>query len=127
MLVCNVSMRPRRKPIAALLVEFAEAADSLGSGNVVFATLVDDPASVDDIVDAYLGEIMVEATSAGDSFDVGLAYVAAVDEPVTAAATVDGTTGVIPTRSAMLAGPMPVYVNPSVARAANVLGTQVNI
>ena len=48
MLVCNVSLRPPRTAIAASVAEVATALDDLGSGSgqVVFATLVDDPASV---------------------------------------------------------------------------------
>jgi hypothetical protein len=32
-----------------------------------------------------------------------------------------------PTRSAMVAGPWPVFVNPSTSREANVAGTMVNL
>ena len=77
MLVCNVSLRPPRAAIAADVAEAATAADATATGNVVFATLVDDPASVGDIVDAYLGEIMLEAASADAAADAGLVYVAA--------------------------------------------------
>jgi hypothetical protein len=58
----------------------------LATGFVVFATLVDDPASVSEIVDAYLGEIMLEAASAADtlSASIPLTYDAAVAEAVTA-------------------------------------------
>src|SRR5262245_58714994 len=69
MLVCNVSVRPLRRAIAADLAEATAAADSPGTGNVVFATLVDDPANVQDVVDAYLGQIMLEAASAASSQD----------------------------------------------------------
>ena len=89
MLVCNVSLLARRAAIAADLAETAAAVDAPGTGNVVFATLVDDPASVGEIVDAYLGEIMLEATSAGDSVDAGMAYAAAIDEAATAVASQD--------------------------------------
>lgn len=90
MLVCNVSLRPPRAAIAAELVEIGAAVDTLGSGQVVFATLVDDPASVREIVDAYLGEIMLEAASAADAADAGLVYVGGVDETTTAIAAQDG-------------------------------------
>lgn len=96
MLVCNVSMRPPRRAIAAELAEAGTAADALGTGNVVFATLVDDPASVADVVDAYLGEIMLEAASASDSPDAGLAFGAAIVETVAAAETSDGTISTTP-------------------------------
>ena len=84
MLVCNVSLARRRVAIAADLAETATALDAPGTGNVVFATLIDDPASVNDFVDAYSGEIMVEAASAVDSVDAGMVYTAAIDEAVTA-------------------------------------------
>lgn len=92
MLVCNVSLRPPRRTIAAELAEAVEAADALATGNVVFATLVDDPASVGDIVDAYLGVIMLEAASAGDVIDGDLAggYTGNIVEVATAATTLDG-------------------------------------
>jgi hypothetical protein len=93
MLVCNVSLRPPRTAIAADIAESTAAVDATATGNVVFATLVDDPASVGDLVDAYLGEIMLEAAAASDIIDVGLAYAAAVDEAVAAA---DAQDAVIP-------------------------------
>jgi hypothetical protein len=84
MLSCNVSQRARRAAIAADVAEAAVAADQLGTGNVVFATLVDDPASVGETVDAYLGEIMLEAASAAATVNAGLIYATAIDEAVTA-------------------------------------------
>jgi len=92
MLVCNVSQRPPRRAIAADVAEAAAAADSSTTGFVVFATLVDDPAWVQETVDAYLGEIMLEAASTTDSFDAGLAYAAVVNEAVTAVSVEDATT-----------------------------------
>ena len=91
MLVCSVSLRPPRRAIAAALAEVAAAVDGLTTGNVVFATLVDDPASVGDLVDAFLGEIMLEAASADALVDAGLAYVSAVDEAATAASVESAT------------------------------------
>jgi len=92
MLVCNVSLRPPRSAIAASLTEATTAADAAATGNVVFATLVDDPASVGDIVDAYLGEIMLEAASAADTVEVvGGVYAGAVAEAATAVDAMDGT------------------------------------
>jgi hypothetical protein len=72
MLVCSVSQLQRRAAIAAAVAEAAAALDAPGTGNVVFATLVDDPASVGELVDAYLGEIMLEAASASVIVDAGL-------------------------------------------------------
>jgi hypothetical protein len=91
MIVCNVSLRPPRRAIAADLAEAAGALDALGTGNVVFATLVDDPASVLETVDAYLGEIMLEAASAADAVSLVSVYDVAVVEAATAADTQTGT------------------------------------
>ena len=72
MLVCSVSQLQRRTAVVADVAEAAAALDAPGTGNVVFATLVDDPASVGELVDAYLGVIMAEAASAGEAVDAGL-------------------------------------------------------
>lgn len=143
MLVCSVSLRAPRPAIAADVVEAALAADGATTGNIVFATLVDAPASVGDHVDAYLGEIMVEAASAADTVAAGSVYTAAILEEATATATVrelipvtgsivetatatDTTSGTVaaPSRSAMLPG---VMVSPSASREANVAGIMVNL
>lgn len=84
MLVCNVSLRPPGRTIAAGIAEAGAAVDDFGTGNIVFATLVDDPASVGDVVDAYNGEIMLEAASADAIADAGTVYAVAIDEAVTA-------------------------------------------
>jgi hypothetical protein len=123
MLICNVSLRPLRRVVVSEIAEAATAVDALGTGNIVFATLVDDPASVQETVDAYLGEIMLEAASASDTLTAGSAFIAAIDEAVTAVDSVQGVTGVLPTRSAMVAGP--VFVNPT-SRDANADGIMVN-
>jgi len=126
MLVCNVAIRPPRTAIAAEVAEAALAVDATATGNVVFATLVDDPASVGDLVDAYLGEIMLEAASASDSIDAGLAYIAAVDEATSAADAPDAAAGapLVP-RAAMLPG---VFVNSDgTPRDANANGIMVNL
>jgi hypothetical protein len=94
MLVCSVSQLARRAAIAADLAEVATAVDAPGTGNVVFATLVDDPASVRELVDAYLGQIMLEAASAAATVNAGLVYAARVDEAVVAA---DTLVGAVPT------------------------------
>jgi hypothetical protein len=92
MLICSVSQLSRRAAVAADIAEAAVALDSPGTGNVVFATLVDDPASVAEIVDGYLGQIMLEAASANDIFDGALAGIvaAAIVEAALAADTPDG-------------------------------------
>ena len=64
--------------------ESLDATDATATGNVVFATLVDDPASVRDSVDAILGQIMVEAANATASITAGSVYTALVAEAVTA-------------------------------------------
>jgi hypothetical protein len=84
MLVCSVSQRARRTAIAATVAEITAAVDATATGNVVFATLVDDPASVGDRVDAFLGEIMVEAASATDTVSVGSIRTTTIIEPTTA-------------------------------------------
>lgn len=97
MLVCNVSLRPRGRVIAADIAEAAAALDATMTGLVVFATLVDDPANVRDIVDAYLGEIMLEAASASDSVSSGFAYDGSIQEVLTANTAQDATTTTPPT------------------------------
>jgi hypothetical protein len=146
MLACNVSQRARRAAIAADIAEAAAAVDALGTGNVIFATLIDDPANVRDRVDAYLGEIMLETANAAATVNAGLAYAAAVAEAVTAtdafsasvpgvfAAGVveaasagsaqDATVGAAPIKSRML---LNVMINSAVPRQANVGGTMVNL
>jgi hypothetical protein len=96
MLVCNVSLLRRRAAIAADVAEAAAALDAPGTGNVVFATLVDDPASVNESVDAYLGEIMLEAASADAVVDANIpaSYAVSIIEAATAAETLDGTAAV---------------------------------
>ena len=79
MLVCNVS-QARRAAIAAGIVEAATAADAPGTGNVVFATLVDDPASVLDTLDAVVGQIMREVASAEDAITAGMVFAVAINE-----------------------------------------------
>ena len=80
MLVCNVSLLTRRGVIAAGITEAASAQDRPGTGNVVFATLVDDPAAVLDRVDAYFGQIIVEATNATANANAGLIVASTVVE-----------------------------------------------
>lgn len=94
MLVCSVSMRAQRRAIAADLAEPATADDASTTGFVVFATLVDDPANVNDIVDAFLGDVMVEAASAADSVSLAIAYDVAIAETISATDALDGSSGV---------------------------------
>jgi hypothetical protein len=133
--------------ISVDIVEAATAVDATATGNVIFATLVDDPANVRDVVDAFTGEIMLEAASAAATVTAGLIYTvaileqataaavadgtkapsaitAAVDEAATASSTQDATAVSVPTRSAMLPT---AYVNPSSSRDAYVAGTMVNL
>src|SRR5215471_18049722 len=93
MLVCSVSLRPPRGAIAAELAEIATADDASTTGQVVFAALIDDPASVLDNVDAYLGEIMLEAASAADA---GFIAGGAIVEAASATDVTDGTIPVGP-------------------------------
>lgn len=127
MLVCNVSMRPPRRAIAADIAETAAADDASTTGQVVFATLVDDPASVADVLDAYLGEIMVEAASAGDTCSAGSSHAGDVDEDATAADTPDATIGgAAAARQAMVAGPSPVFINSNTSRQAYIDSVMIN-
>jgi len=93
MLVTNVSLRPPRHAIAADIAEAITATDATATGQVVFATLVDDPASVGDAVDAYLGEIMLEAATAADAQDgtVAVIYSGTIAETATAQDTPDAS------------------------------------
>jgi hypothetical protein len=147
MLVCNVSLRPPRTAIAADIAETVTAVDATATGQVVFATLVDDPASVREFVDAYLGEIMLEAASAATAVNAGLTYAAAIVEAVTAASALDAVVpgvfaasvaetvsaadtpdatvvGAALVRSAMVPWTM---VNSGTSREANVDGVMVNL
>lgn len=93
MLSCHVVQRARRVAIVADVAEVGAALDALGTGNVVFATLVDDPASVGEIVDAFLGEIMLEAANADAVADANIPviYNVNITETISAADTEDGT------------------------------------
>lgn len=111
MLVCNVSLHAPRAGITAEIAEAATATDANAIG-AVFAVLVDDPASAHETVNAFVGQIMVEAASAtatvgvagsvyagtvdaaasaADTVNAGAAYVGTIAETVTAGETVDGT------------------------------------
>lgn len=124
MLVCGVSLRAPRRAIAADLTEAAAADDASTTGFIIFAALVDDPAAVSDTVDAYIGEIMLEAASASDNIDAGFVASVTVVEAVTATDTPDGTAAGAAVRSAMVMG---VFVNSTISRAANANGIMVNL
>ena len=96
MLVCSVSQRARGAAIAADMTEIAGAIDALGTGNVVFATLVDDPASVSETIDAFLGEVMLEAASADTVLDgsVPASYAVDITEAAAAASIQDGSAAI---------------------------------
>jgi len=76
--------------------EAANAADSPNAG-FVFPLLVDDPASVIDIIDAFHGQIIAEAVSAVDSATAGLAYATNIVEHITAVDTPGATVVAAPT------------------------------
>jgi hypothetical protein len=97
MLVCHVSQLRRQATVAADISETAAAVDAPGTGNVVFATLVDDPASVGETVDAYLGEIMLEAASADTILDANVpgTYAVTVAEATTATDLPDASKAVV--------------------------------
>ena len=124
MLVCNVSLQPPRTlsgdiaEIAAAtaistgptvstltdILETAEAIDTTAAEGNIFPTLVDDPASASDIVNAYLGENMHEAANAAD--------------------IVSTEAGAFAVRSAMMMG---VFVNSTASREAYAAGVMVNL
>src|SRR5262245_49582876 len=84
MFVSLVSLRRRHAAIAADILEATTATDALGTGAVILVTLIDDPANVDDIVDAFIGELLYEAASASDTISAGLSYLVLLDEPASA-------------------------------------------
>lgn len=94
MLVCSISMRALRRAIAADIAEAAAALDASTIGTLVLATLVDDPGAANDAVDAYLGEIMLEAASATDSVDGGFAFSSDIAEAASATDTQSADTAV---------------------------------
>jgi hypothetical protein len=111
---------------AAELTEQVTATDTPDIEHVVFDTLVDDPASANEILDASLGSLLMEAANASDTVDLaGATYAAPIDEAMTAGSAEDATViAAVVGRSAMLPG---VFVNPGTSREANVIGTMVNL
>jgi hypothetical protein len=90
MLVCNISLLPRRRAIITDIEEVAAAADAPDIDNAIYASLVDDPSATADLVDAFLGEIMLEPASATDTVDAGLIYNVGILENITAIEASDG-------------------------------------
>jgi len=84
MLICHVTLRPVGRLLTADIAESGAAADSPGTGNIIFAALVDDPAALTDHVDAFLGQILRETASANDVTTAGLIYSTAVSTSATA-------------------------------------------
>lgn len=78
------------RALASTIEEAAAAADDPTTGTV-FAALVDDPASVNDYVNAYLGQPLAEAASASDTVTAGLFYNPSVVAAITATDTSDAT------------------------------------
>jgi len=123
-LVCSVSLHPPRV-IASTIAEAVTARDTAASVSAIVSALVDDPVSAIETVDAYLGDIMIEAASAADIVDVIFAYTAGVDEAATSADAPDATLAALAARAAMLEG---VFVNSDgTLRQANVNGVMVNL
>jgi predicted anti-sigma-YlaC factor YlaD len=104
MLVCSVSQLRRRVAIAAGVAESAAAVDATNAG-MVFAALVDNPASASERLDAFLGQFLVEAANATATVNAGLTYAVRVDEA--AFATV------------LLTGAVPTAIAAAVAEAAS--------
>jgi predicted anti-sigma-YlaC factor YlaD len=104
MLVCSVSQPARRVAIAAGVAEAAAALDALAAG-IVFAALVDDPASASDRLDAFLGQIMRETATAAATVNAGLTYAVRIDEAAFAAV--------------LLTGAVPTAISAAVAEAAS--------
>jgi hypothetical protein len=73
------------------IAEIVTAIDDVTNGLFFFPALVDDPASSSDMVDAYLGEIMLEAASADDSVSGGFVYDATVAEVASGAESANAT------------------------------------
>lgn len=91
MLVCHIGLRGTRRTITSDIAESGHALDALTTSNIVFATIVDDPANVNAICDAYYGTPIIETASASATFTAGLAYAVAIVEAAHAAETVNAT------------------------------------
>lgn len=84
MLICNVSLRPPARVLAVTLAEAAAAADT-ASMLVGLLAPIDEPVTALETLDAFVGQIMLEAASASDSVQSGLIYAVLLDEPASAA------------------------------------------
>ena len=146
MLVCNVSLRSQRKAIAAEIVEIGAAAEDLLS-DAGFGLLIDAPALASEVVDAFMGEIMLEVASANSVVTVVSVYTVASDEGASAndiitvtipytvllneSATADdlpdaSIAPAVTARHAMVAGPL--FINSDgTLREANANGTMINL
>lgn len=83
MLVCFLVARPLAHEIAADLAE-AAAADDASLWSMSFDLVVDEPASADDLFDAFFGDPIAEAASANDVVDAKFGQVAALVETANA-------------------------------------------
>lgn len=88
MLICNISARARQT-LATEIAEIATAHDALATVTNVLKVLLDDPTAASDAVDAFLGEIIVEAASASDAFSAAQGLHVLFDAPAHAADSVD--------------------------------------
>ena len=128
MLVTNVSLHPpRAAPLDVQVIETSAIKEILATQGLILAALVDEPAVADDTIDSYLGDIMLEAASAIDTLTAGSIFAAAVDEAVTATVMVDSVTSGMSIRSAMIAGPRPMFINPGMSREASALISRMGI
>jgi hypothetical protein len=89
MLVCNISQSPPRRLVSAELAEINIAIDETDS-QTLFATIIDEPASADEIIDAFVGVIILEETSASDDIDAIVSNIQ-IAESATANDTQDST------------------------------------
>jgi len=91
MLVCSVVQRPQRHVLAANIIEIAAAIDNPSSGTI-FVTLTDDPGNARDLLDAFLGQKIVEAANATDVVDALSAHPVLLLEDISAAVAVQDAT-----------------------------------
>jgi hypothetical protein len=99
--VCHVSLRPAGRVINAAIVEAAEAATDIPS-LAGFALLVDEPATANETLAAFVGQVLKEAANAGDTVSAGMKYAVLLDAPASAAETANAYFGMIGVVSAVL-------------------------
>ena len=85
MLVCSVVQQRRDVTTVADIIEAAAALD-VADFVTLFGPLVDSPGNATDIVNAVVGQFMVETASAADVVTVGMAYRITLLEDTTAVA-----------------------------------------